>query len=100
MTPERWRQIDNLFDAALRLDPAARGTWLEQACGNDDELRAEVSSLLNQDERANQDGFLTPPSATGTHTEPTADWPPRAPHSRIAYAARDWNHPAISLRVT
>jgi flavin-dependent dehydrogenase len=25
---------------------------------------------------------------------------PRAPHSRIAYAARDWNHPAISLRVT
>jgi hypothetical protein len=24
----------------------------------------------------------------------------RAPHSRIAYAARDWNHPAISLRVT
>jgi hypothetical protein len=30
-------------------------------------------------------------------------WKPemlRAPHSRIAYAARDWNHPAISLRVT
>ena len=21
MTPERWRQIDDLFDAALRLDP-------------------------------------------------------------------------------
>src|SRR4051794_27307772 len=75
MTPERWRQIDNLFDAALRLDPAARGTWLEQACGNDDELRAEVGSLLNQDARADQDGFLTPPSATGMQTDPTGDWP-------------------------
>ena len=24
MTPERWRRIDDLFDAALRLDPAER----------------------------------------------------------------------------
>jgi eukaryotic-like serine/threonine-protein kinase len=80
MTPERWRQIDNLFDAALQLDPAVRRAWLEQACGNDDELRAEVISLLNQDARADQDGFLTPPSATGVLTEPTGDWPPSDGH--------------------
>ena len=28
MTPERWRQIDDLFDAAVRLDPAEREAWL------------------------------------------------------------------------
>jgi hypothetical protein len=28
MTPERWRQIDDLFDAALRVDPAEREAWL------------------------------------------------------------------------
>ena len=37
MTPERWRQIDDLFDAALRLDPAEREAWLRGACGGDDD---------------------------------------------------------------
>ena len=45
MTPERWRQIDGLFDAALRLDPADRGEWLRLACGADDELFAQVGAL-------------------------------------------------------
>jgi predicted nuclease of restriction endonuclease-like (RecB) superfamily len=31
---------------------------------------------------------------------PTVFRPSRAPHSCIAYAARSWNHPAISSRVT
>ena len=31
MTPERWRQIDDLFDAALRLNPAEREAWLRGA---------------------------------------------------------------------
>ena len=65
MTPERWRQIDDLFDAALRLDPAGREPWLREACGGDDDLRAEVGRLLAQDERADRDGFLTPPEAAG-----------------------------------
>ena len=46
MTPERWRRIDDLFDAALRLDPAEREAWLRGACGDDDDLRAEVGRLL------------------------------------------------------
>ena len=56
MTPERWRRIDDLFDAALRLDPAERDAWLRGACGDDDDLRAEVGRLLAQDERADRDG--------------------------------------------
>jgi serine/threonine-protein kinase len=67
MTPERWRQIHNLFGAALGVDPAEREAWLRIACG-DDELRAEVSRHLAQDERADRDGFLMHPE--------TRSWPP------------------------
>ena len=82
MTPERWHQVDTLFDAALRLEPAARNAWLQQVCGDDPELRSKVASLLNQDERADRDGFLTPPPVPGGQTEPTGDWPPS--DSRLA----------------
>src|SRR5207253_2498880 len=75
--PERWRRLDDLFDAALRLDPAAREAWLRGACGDDDGLRAEVDRLLAQDERADRDGFLTPPEASGRPPHPTVSWPPR-----------------------
>ena len=30
MTPERWRQIGDLFDAAVRLEPAQREAWLRR----------------------------------------------------------------------
>ena len=83
MTPERWRQIDNLFDDALRVSPAEREAWLRGTCG-DDELRAEVGRLLAQDERADRDGFLTPPEAPIRPTDQTGDWAPSdEPRSRI-----------------
>ncbi len=46
MTASRWRQIRDLFQAALRHEPAARPGFLEDACGDDAELRREVESLL------------------------------------------------------
>ena len=64
MTPERWRQIGDLFDAAVRIDPPGREAWLRAACGGDDELRAEVGRLLAQDERADRGGLLAPPGET------------------------------------
>ena len=84
MTPERWRQIDDLFDAALRLDPAEREDWLRGACGDDDDLRAEVGRLLAQDERADRDGFLTPPEVTGP--APGSDGELATPRRRPAFA--------------
>ena len=83
MTPERWRQIDELFDAAVRLDPAEREAWLRQACGDDDDLRAEVDRLLAQDERADRDGFLrrprrrTPPAGSDGELAPPRRGRPR-----------------------
>jgi serine/threonine-protein kinase len=44
---ERWHRIEELFHAALDLEPQARPVFLEQACGPDHELRQEVESLLN-----------------------------------------------------
>jgi serine/threonine-protein kinase len=78
MTPERWQQIGELFDAAVRIDPAGRQAWLRDACGGDEELRAEVGLLLAQDERADRDGLLAPPRATDLPANQTASWHPRA----------------------
>jgi serine/threonine-protein kinase len=77
MTPERWRQVGDLFDAAVRIDAAEREAWLRDACGGDDDLRAEVSRLLAQDERADRDGLLTPPAATGSVPDLTMSWRPQ-----------------------
>ncbi|MEK7830822.1 MAG: serine/threonine-protein kinase, partial [Acidobacteriota bacterium] len=52
MTPERWQQIEELYHAALELDPAARADFLAQACGGDAELRRETVSLLASHDQA------------------------------------------------
>lgn len=46
MRPERFKQIDELLEAALESGPAERAALLEVACAGDGELRAEVESLL------------------------------------------------------
>ena len=76
MTPQRWRRIDDLFDAALQLAPAERESWLQEACGGDEDLRAEVDRLLAGDERAAHDGFLAPPGEVVPHAAGTRNWTP------------------------
>jgi serine/threonine-protein kinase len=48
-TPQRWQEIDRIFAAALEREPSARSAFLDEACGGDKELRAEVESLLAND---------------------------------------------------
>ena len=50
MTPERWRQIKQIFQAAAELPPEERSAYVQRACGGDGELRAEVESLLHSEE--------------------------------------------------
>ena len=78
MTPERWRRVGELFEAAVQVDPPGRAAWLGAACGGDDDLLAEVGRLLAQDERANRAGLLTPPEPKGSPPDRTASWSPRA----------------------
>ena len=49
MTPERYQQIDQIFQAALALDPKRRSAFLDTACGGDTTLRSDVESLLTSD---------------------------------------------------
>lgn len=74
MTPERWRKIDELFGAAIRLEPHEREPWLDHACGPDRALRAEVDRLLANDEQADDDGFLVPPEGVINRSDVTASW--------------------------
>lgn len=46
MTPERWKQVEELYHAAQLQGPERREAFLDQACGGDEELRREVASLL------------------------------------------------------
>jgi serine/threonine protein kinase/TolB-like protein len=46
MTPERWRQIRDLFTSALQLGAAERSAYLYRNCSGDPSLRQEVERLL------------------------------------------------------
>jgi serine/threonine protein kinase len=52
MSPERWREIENLFQAALARDPKERAEFLVEASAGDEALRLEVESLLASHESA------------------------------------------------
>jgi serine/threonine-protein kinase len=44
--PERWRLLEDLFQAACDLTATERTAFLDRACGGDASIRAEVESLL------------------------------------------------------
>lgn len=49
---DRWRQIETLYHSARGKKPEDLTSYLELACGADEELRREIESLLAQEERA------------------------------------------------
>ncbi len=51
MTPDRYRQVVDLFEAASELAPNRRDQLLAESCAADPELRAEVESLLAAHEK-------------------------------------------------
>ena len=61
LSPERWRAVRGLFEAALELAENERETFVERASGGDDELREEVGLLVAAHRRA--DGFMAAPAA-------------------------------------
>ena len=52
MDAERWRQIEELYHASLEVAEDQRGTFVQNACQDDEELRHEVESLLAHEVRA------------------------------------------------
>jgi serine/threonine protein kinase/class 3 adenylate cyclase/tetratricopeptide (TPR) repeat protein len=57
---EKWRRVEELYDAALDLAVDERAAFLDQACAGDEELRREVESLLAWHERAGD--FIVAPA--------------------------------------
>jgi TolB-like protein len=46
VTPERWQDVERLYHEALQREPEVRAAFLDEMCGPDAELLAEVQSLL------------------------------------------------------
>jgi hypothetical protein len=46
MTPERWREVEQVYQSTVDREPQLRAAYLAEACGDDQELRREVDSLL------------------------------------------------------
>ena len=60
MTPERWKQIDELVQAVLDRAPEDRAVFLDQVCADDEALRRDVELLISFDPQAS--GFLERPA--------------------------------------
>ena len=82
--PEHRTRSDRLLEivtGALERDPAARGAFLDEACGGDAALRAEAESLLRLDEPARN--FIARPAIAAhveafLESEAAAGRPPRS----------------------
>ena len=60
MTPERWKQVEELYHAARTRPSGERAAFLADGCRDDESLRRDVESLLN--EPVSADGFLDAPA--------------------------------------
>jgi len=74
MEPERRREIERIFEAALERPSSERLEWVRGACGGDEELCTGVLRLLKAHERA--EGILDDPaSPIAEFLEDAADSP-------------------------
>ncbi|MEM8964186.1 MAG: hypothetical protein AAGD38_22060 [Acidobacteriota bacterium] len=77
MTPERWRQVQWLFDAVLSREAEERRSFLAEATAEDPTLRREVESLIRSLEAAS--GFIDQPMVDLRSGEPE----PFTPGTRV-----------------
>jgi len=60
MSPDRWREVERIYHAALERENASRAAFLSEECAGDEVLRQEVQSLLDFD--LGDDAFLERPA--------------------------------------
>src|SRR5260370_22787944 len=73
MDPERFRKIEQLYHAALELDPGAGEGFIAEACGAELDLLREVESLLAHADWKVDRSLLQPTVtqlASGSHLGP------------------------------
>jgi tetratricopeptide (TPR) repeat protein/predicted Ser/Thr protein kinase len=52
MTLERWRRIEQVYNAALECAPQERDSLVREACTGDEDLQKEIDAMLGQDASA------------------------------------------------
>lgn len=72
MSPERWRAVDAILQAALACEPERRVAVIAELSGDDGALRVEVASLLAAHVDAGDD-FLERPAAESCVAHPIAE---------------------------
>ncbi|HKD42013.1 MAG TPA: hypothetical protein VKB87_17140, partial [Myxococcaceae bacterium] len=65
VTPEHWKRVAELFEAAVEHEPAARADFLARATAGDAALAEEVLRLLASDENAGT--FLNHPAGVNSY---------------------------------
>src|SRR6476661_5985503 len=60
MKPERWKQVNDLFQSAVERAPEERAAFLDESCHGDEGMRREVESLLTSHQRA--ENFIEVPA--------------------------------------
>ena len=49
MNEERWHKIKSIFEEAIELPETERKTYLDETCGDDNQLRSKVEELISAD---------------------------------------------------
>ena len=68
MTPELWQRLKPLFYAALKEEPQDRAAFVEEACGDDQEMKRHLRQLIEAEEQ----GTLTIDSPLVNLNDPVA----------------------------
>ncbi len=89
MSPEHWKQVEEIFHDALELSLNERERLISKACANDLLLRAEVLDLLEQHDAAGE--FLESPALAVKDFVPVA--------GRETQAIEDEHNPMIGRRI-
>ena len=76
MTPERLRQIEELYHAACERPGQEREAFLTHACGSDEELRQRVQALLTHDSTVPVQIPVAEEASHPLSGPPSAGWPP------------------------
>ena len=79
--PDRWSEVDAVFQEALDLEPGEWGRFLDHRCADDPELHDAVKQLLEVDRRA---GSFLDASAEALAPKEFAEAVGRSPPDRLA----------------
>ena len=93
VTPERYQRIQQVLERALDLPQADRVGFLNEACGNDADLRSRVESLLVHEKQV-QSAFLAKPVRADAGNRPTVTYETRPPDGPAPRPAGEQSEPA------